>query len=432
MKSLGPIVAKAFYVGCISSLLAACSGGKTTSTEGPGGVPATPEDNQNEDPNRETTDSPSQQNTEDGSVRTQGKLLLDHPHSAITPADTNRRIPFRQGELWGYINENGSIVVAALYSQVKPCNEGYCLVTLTQGSEKSHHLIDLSGQNILTIPSEYQWMHDSLSSGLIGVCTSNTVPRTCRYLDINANIAVPFDYDAVSPFTGEYAVVHFDTGSDLCGPAAAIIDKTGTVVAGRYKSIHRLWLDHFLFGTGTGCLGAQKRWVGTPNGSRLETSIVSALGISDADNADGTPSHDMLVDRNADKSYKFVNTTTLMTAFDGSFSFATNFSEGLAAVCQESGNCGYINTNGEWVIDGLDTVSSFKYGVAAVVRKSTGPTPTNWIDRNGQQVTMPDYPGKPEIITPNLIFWAPRTPEEKPALTDRNGALLFHPDQVLR
>lgn len=362
------------------------------------------------------------------STRLKAGIILDHPHSSVTLPDDNRRIPFRLGDSWGYLNEAGEVVVAATYSKVNFCNEGYCLVTSTAGGTDSFSLLSLSGEMVLQIPNEYKWTNDQVNGGLLGVCTSNSKPRNCGYIDIEGNVAISMNFDSVKPFLGDYGVITIDTGTDLCAPAAMVIDKTGLEITGRYRSVRPLWQGHFMFLTGTGCLNA-KSWVGTADGSRLATSIVGATGYPEVPNK-GIPSHGLLLDRKSDMRYQYIDSSSYMTAFDHSFSSANEFSEGLAAVCNERDDCGYINTKGSWVLDGFEVVSSFRYGFAKVERRKIGSSPKIWIDRTGKQVEFPNFIGEPEIISPKLLFWKSPEKDIQSAITDWSGELIRYIDEV--
>ncbi len=52
------------------------------------------------------------------------------------------------------------------------------------------------------------------------------------------------------------------------------------------------------------------------------------------------------------------------TALGPKWIAAQSFKEGLAGVCEEHGDCGYINKRGEWVIRGVRLISHFSEGLA--------------------------------------------------------------------
>lgn len=116
-------------------------------------------------------------------------------------------------EQWGIINAAGEYVIQPIYKQIYPVgNKRFAFAALdAAGKTYNWGLMDEKGNIIVrAIYPEY-------IGGLPGYYypVSDLLPfvdssEKCGYIDINGNIAIPFQYGAAYPFSEGYAVVYLN------------------------------------------------------------------------------------------------------------------------------------------------------------------------------------------------------------------------------
>ena len=247
---------------------------------------------------------------------------------------------FKENELYGFIDENGKVVIPAKYSFVEHFSDGMCAVHTvddkflyinTKGEEviqkdeirggkaffddyamvcfNPNHLwgfIDKQG-NVVIEPQFDESYSSGLHEGLVDVCKN----EKWGYIDMQGNTVVPFDFDWTDPFSADgFAVVK--------------------------RKSKKFFIDR--------------------NGEKLKTVKCTVV-----DSIAGGFKEGFAVVKFG-KEFGFINTQGEQV-FNTLFESASGFHEGLSCV-KKDGKRGYINTKGKLVIDYQFEVSgSFHLGV---------------------------------------------------------------------
>lgn len=374
--------------------------------------------------------TPTPTPTPTATSRLRGKIILNHPDSGLIRADSNRRIAFKSGDKWGYLYETGQVAIQATYSSANRCREGLCVVTKmeTDGTETTQ-VIDINGSLQFSIAkSLYPRTLTEVSHGLLGVCNSTTsTSSSCGFLNMNGNIAIGLNYSSVKPFKGNAAPVSLNVETDPCKPNMVMIDDSGSVLtqAERFESIGLAWGNFFLFKPGSdSCLDGNASFIGEKNGTPL-TEVLRFLHVSE----ESSHGYGLVrLSQGPVAPYWFVDAVNVSLQFGQSFAMASSFSEGLAAVKSQEGDYGYINTKGEWVLDGYRSASSFRYGRAIV---GVAVNKYKVIDRDGLELGDASCE-RMQFVAPNLRYFpAGCLPGvEKQALTDDNGQIIMLLDGI--
>jgi hypothetical protein len=280
---------------------------------------------------------------------------------------------FKENELYGFIDDQGKVIVAPKYTFAEESSDGLCGAFKTSVSkslfkgkkEKSVYVyINENGEEIIqreprglsfydgyamayfesnrkwgfidkkgvtVVEPQFEQEYSSgFSEGLVDVCKDDL----WGYIDAGGNTIIPFEYDWTNPFTDGFAVVK-RKGQKF------YIDKNGA----KLKTVK--------------CTIVEPTWGGFKEGL-----AVVKFG----------------------KEYGFINTKGEQ-AMDLLFDAAHGFHEGLCAV-EKHGKTGFINHQGEYCIEPkFDRVDSFHLGVTTFRQNG------KWglMDKSGQIIKEPTY-----------------------------------------
>lgn len=128
----------------------------------------------------------------------------------------------KPNETWGYLNNQGKIVIPFIYSKAKEFSEGLAAVGKGEYDNSKHGFIDKTGKTV--IPFTYD-NATSFSEGLAAVRIGDYDTGKYGVIDKSGKIVVPFKYNGyIAPFSeGLAAVINKD---DKYG----FIDRAGKLV----------------------------------------------------------------------------------------------------------------------------------------------------------------------------------------------------------
>lgn len=132
------------------------------------------------------------------------------------------RAVFCENGKYGFLDEDGNIVVQAIYDSARPYQNGYARVSRWEGQQEKYGLLDLEGREVL--PLEYAWIGEP-SEGLRPVYPEN---RRGGYLDDDLQLVITCQYSETGDFTNGYACVAVDDENGR--PLRGAIDAAGRVV----------------------------------------------------------------------------------------------------------------------------------------------------------------------------------------------------------
>lgn len=305
-------------------------------------------------------------------ARTLGDLFLsDNRPSTATLFPVF--IPTEEGDLlYGYMNDDLEMCVPPRFSEARPFYEGLAAVGLTSGTTTLYGYIDTSGTLRISPRFELAW---DFSEGLAPVLTTSENGYQWGFIDTQGEWVIEPQFSSVGPFRCGVARVfnhaYTLTPSNMFDFTEAYNDWVGwgyvnhsgqRIVTGDY-----LAATHFSEGYGAIEKATPYEWGGSRKSEGV--FVVDALG-------------------------RFLNMKP--------FRNFPVFSEGLAFIQQEDFS-GYMNADGERVIDLHGAVGGrFSEGLAFVFDPSKKGS-FRYIDRNGNVVfDLPDAE-RTDILMFNLI-----------------------------
>jgi hypothetical protein len=116
---------------------------------------------------------------------------------------------------WGYVRENGELVIPTVYNVVKDFYEGRAFVN----NDRGWLLIDQTGK--LVVDEVFRFVSDGFSEGLAAVCGDDL---GWGYINRDGNWEIPPDFTGASYFSEGLAAVRFENG------VWGFIDREGTIV----------------------------------------------------------------------------------------------------------------------------------------------------------------------------------------------------------
>jgi len=256
-------------------------------------------------------------------------------------------IPYRVKDKWGYCDRDRKIVIQPAFTEAHLFNEGLALVAVSG----KFGFIDESGK--IVIEPAYSGagdFHEDLA--MIEVHTRNAV-YGWGFINKKGEIVIEPTYDQVFDFKGNFAVVKV---GNKCG----VINKNGNIIV-------KIKYDQLFIAEG--------------NEGLFAAQFDEKYGLLDAGEKVIMPFDYEWIGEYVDELILvtqkgmcgFANTKGKV-AIGLSYDFASDFHEGLAAVCigekysPVRGKCGFINEKGQIVIQlTYDGAGDFSEGLAPVM-----------------------------------------------------------------
>jgi len=258
---------------------------------------------------------------------------------------------------WGLMDTNGNMVVPFQYHEIGSFYEGYAVVMTIGGARGDTYIsnssfrwgvIDTEGNTVIPLGRHgFRYSSEGLISFKPDQVAFVLPGGTWGYMDKNANIIIPAEYDNTFPFREGLAAVVQDN-------RMGFIDKIGNVVipfeynGSSYSMAPRIELRN----------------------EQLDTGFREGLAVVSYGVWPNTGTG--VIDRN----------NNIVVPF-GEYDLIYNFQDGFAAV-RNSGRWGFVNSNGELAIplEQYAFVRSFSDGLAAV-RRDWDKAGMGFIDKSG-------------------------------------------------
>ena len=134
-------------------------------------------------------------------------IVFDMPYFIDMCNFSNGLAMIKTGELYGYINHNGEIIIDAQYTEAYKFNSGSAIVLTNSGWQ----VINTLGQ-----PIHNDFFQDAKSSseGLTPVCMDDL----WGYLSVEGHLVIPYQYDDAYWFRNGTALIYSDEDEDENSP----------------------------------------------------------------------------------------------------------------------------------------------------------------------------------------------------------------------
>lgn len=164
-----------------------------------------------------------------GFINTKNERVID-PEYDSAYAFNNGVACVQSGSKWGAINAEGKWVIQPIYNYLDPVI-GYDLVVFEEKSSGSgpslYGIMDYNGN--IKVQALYRHIYDNeTGNSILGAENTN---EKCGFIDVNGNTVIPFIYDKITDFYGDYAAVRTkknDSGYEYNN--YNIIDKSGNIL----------------------------------------------------------------------------------------------------------------------------------------------------------------------------------------------------------
>jgi hypothetical protein len=269
--------------------------------------------------------------------------------SAVAPTQTpsRRLLPIQQDSKWGYINEQGEIVIKPQFDEAREFSDGLAFVRYPNRAKPlkpgqttpeliiGQGFIDETGKVVLELEHPAYLAGDNFYDGLTKFWTGESGRTLYGFIDTSGRVRIK------PQFTHAYEFIEGLCAVCISDEKCGFIDKDGSfAIEPKYRTV-------FPFMDGFAVVGFDLEKIGFVNKSGVlvvEPRFGHLIG--------------------------------------------TGFSEGLSAIAYPYGKYGYINTQGELVIPmQFDQATPFSEGLAAVsVDGKWG-----YIDKSGKFVIQPQY-----------------------------------------
>lgn len=171
-----------------------------------------------------------------------GNILTPKTYDYISSYSDNRSMfgtnTLNDKYLYGYLDKQGTEIIAPIYESAYDFNNGKALVKIT---ENEFALIDVNGK---MLKNYKHYFVGPLSDGMLAF--SETATGKYGYIDENGVVIIFPEYTSASPFEDERAVVN--TADDF-ESKFGLIDKNGNfIIPPKYNEINRLGNNRLAIG----------------------------------------------------------------------------------------------------------------------------------------------------------------------------------------
>ena len=275
---------------------------------------------------------------------------------------------------WGYVNQEGRMVIPAKYGGASDFSNGLAVVLLPESNYLTDKfVIDANGE---LVPILTTARISSVSEGLI--CASTKDKK--GFIDRTGETVIPFQYDWANPFSEGLAAVSMNYQKE--NEKWGYINKTGQMV------IPMEYDSAFDFADGLAEVGQKKAEGDCKFGCiNAKGEVVVPLeydGIGDF--YDGM-ARVTKKDAKGNAEYGFINTKG-EEIVPAHYCYVEDFCEGYAPVSEDGALYSYIDTSGHVVISDLYAAHSFCNGMAAAKKDDT----FGLIDRQGNMIVPTSFP----------------------------------------
>lgn len=264
---------------------------------------------------------------------------------------------------WGYINSSGEVVIDAIYDKVSYTLNDSALVE----KDNRQIFIDSEGNNILEIPQEYKVssiFFNDLSNGVFAV---ENIEEKYALMNTEGNLITDFIFDSIYSFNDGFAACKINNKYGL-------IDISGKIVIPAKYDLLGAYNDGMI------SVKLNNKW-GYINLKNEEIIPIDFKYAYDFDNEIGIVSDN----NNEDYYYAFDKKGNKLFKFN--YHPISNFQEELCKV--KSKNEGFVNKSGELVIDTKYIQAyDFSDGLAAVCNLDFK---WGFIDYEGNYIIEPKY-----------------------------------------
>ncbi len=231
--------------------------------------------------------------------------------------------PVQSGEKYGYIDEQGAMVIAPQFDEAGRFSEGYAAVQ----NQDLYGFVNKKG--VLVIPCQYEEVQ-SFSEGKAAVKTDGK----WGFINTEGNVIIDFQFAVCKPFSEGRAVIKYDTGY------RGYIDETGEIAIPCNYSFAESFSEGLALVYG---VGEDYPHFIDINGNEAISSRRDFRSFSE-----GLALWDKSQKSNG--RYSYVNKEGKVV-IDGEYMRAYPFSEGLAAVAVDYDKYYYIDTTGKLAFD---------------------------------------------------------------------------------
>lgn len=309
------------------------------------------------------------------------------------------------GDLWGYVNQKGEIIISAQFSKCFPfSSEGLAVIHDTKA--KQYYFINTKGERLTTEVADFKLKGvlgfdvKGFSNGLVAI----NQDKKWGFLNVSGKIAIPIKYDEVTEFIDGYSVAKIGgkfivlntKGEEFFVDGSDIVNvKEFSEEFAPYKSISKLF--GFIGKDGKIAIQAQFESVGYfTNGLAWAKTAGGMLGYINT-KGEWIIKPQFSAGREFDKEsglakvklgdkWAYVNKAGEIVNINDTEAWG-NFYNGLAEG-KKNGKKGFYDNKGQWVIQPqFDETRDFKNGYAAVKIGD------KWgvIDKSGKWVIQPTY-----------------------------------------
>jgi hypothetical protein len=287
--------------------------------------------------------------------------------------------PLQINGKYGYINDQGTLVIKPSFEYARPFYEDLALIR----KNNKYGFIDTSGELVFYVDgvTSWQWVHP-FSGGLAAIRSNK---RQWGFIDTNGNYVIPPQFYLVKDFTEGVAAVKTTLKSPYI-----YIDKTGKNVFPdkTFEVAHKKTNGYMVVGQQV----YENTWIdGEHNGERIFISGIR-YGVIDGEGNIVVPFELTTTDTKVGDDYLycsqgFLNVKTGQ-ALDLRLRKIGSFSDGVAPASRDGKKFGIIDKEGKFILPEIyDIIQTFSCGYAVFIENEK----YGFLDTTGKIVIQPQF-----------------------------------------